>query len=153
LTPIGHWQAAVTVLAERGDGGAEVAGFFVKLERVELHRDVELGKGCVAGALGKDVLDPGERVNAATDDLVEFAEIRNPADSAVLLWSDESRRSPFGSAARFKKAFTNEAVEFLTEKLAVVVRDRVGSSVHRFRVRINVEVDLAMRVETELARE
>jgi hypothetical protein len=39
------------------------------------------------------------------------------------------------------------------EKLAVVVRDRVGSSVHRFRVRGNVEVDLAMRVETELARE
>jgi hypothetical protein len=32
-----HWQAAGAVLAERGDDGAEVAGFLVELERVELH--------------------------------------------------------------------------------------------------------------------
>jgi hypothetical protein len=32
-----HWQAAGAVLAERGDDGAEVAGFLVELERLELH--------------------------------------------------------------------------------------------------------------------
>jgi hypothetical protein len=92
-------------------------------------------------------------VNATTNDHIEFAGIETqrtrPSFFGVMKVGGAQSGAPQGS--RTLQRLGGRVPDFRTEKLAVVVRDRVGSSGRWSHVRVNVEVDLAMRVKTELA--
>jgi hypothetical protein len=65
-----HRESAVSVLAEGCYDGTQVFGLFIELERVELHRNVELGEEGIARVLGEDILDAWKRVDASMDHFV-----------------------------------------------------------------------------------
>jgi hypothetical protein len=118
-----HRQSAISVLAEGCYDGTQVLGLVVKLERVELHSNIELGEEGVARTLGEDVLDARKRIDASVNDFVEGAEVGYDSNATIFLWDGECRSCPIGCSTWFKDTDLDKSVDLVSKHLLVVVGD------------------------------
>ena len=84
-----HGEATIPIKTEGSRNGAKISTFFVHVEGIVLHGEIELGEKFVTFATRQNFVDLGQRIELSLDSLVERTEIRDPANSTIFLGDDK----------------------------------------------------------------
>ena len=140
-------------LAKWSDDGTKLLTFFIELNGLALHGDVNLGDMLARLLLLNNFLDLGQRMLLLVNPHVESTEVKDPANSLVLFGDDEGSSCPFGGANWTKDANGDEVVQFFLEGCQVSSRQAMRLGMKRDCIWLEGQVELFVGVDSELATE